>query len=1212
MISIKRSKNRLVRAVFGCFFGILGLILPLFANNTVFADEIREPTYVDVSEIREENREKENEETAESEVEKIENAKKNAKSCDNSLGSLGWLVCPATGKISEATDWLYEKNKDVLEINPVKVDENEPIYQIWNYCLGLANIAFVIFLLIVIYSQITGVGITNYGIKKALPKLIIAAIIVNLSFIICSLAVDVSNIIGGGLRGIFENVAMSTVPDSMTAAATSADNALKMGDLYGALGEGTLATAFAGTIIFEGGEIWLLIPAVLGAIVAVVVGLITIALRQVVVILLIMISPLAIVATILPNTESLFRKWKDLFVKMLVFYPMYSLLFGASALAGWAIIATAHDGFGLILGTAVQIFPLFFSWSLMKMSGTFLGTIHAKLTGLFVKPLATNRAWAESHRELTRQKMLASSNVYTPSAKLRQFINDRKIAREAEIKENIESSTLRGNAYATRLNYNKDGSPSKEGEEAYARLKRNIQYQNVIDNSKADFEKGLGQLEATKRSHNYARRKRLEKLDVDVMNAADESEAISARMELIKYQNAKSRFERMNNALDAHMDDTNGYDMVRNNTSDISVTARPDYKFHFEKGSREYNDAIARYARMSSIMEGNIQDTQYVMANSTHSYDTQKKIFETKMQKLYDNTVPTKDLENRLNEFTKEASVLQNIDAVIAGLRILNQRGDTDLVKDQLDRIIDHGLRLGTHASQAIASFLMFEVKDSDPFLRRFGKYINLETARMFNENERKLETVTFDEYVKGYHMEPGATEPMYAKKGMINLMEGTSLDGIERTALPNFEKSIRQAYTENGVLDEKAYLNKLSEAQKAVGPQFISANQKFLSGSEQIASSVSFITGYTKKQVKDRNGHTVVDEHGTPIYEWKPKWEGADSIFQTDPDEAEKHYRSKTEQYIKDQTPGQILGLRSDYYEPLLMHLSKSYIESDDNRRIEHERAVNAINAQYTGKARDKAIRNLLDDEAGERFREILLSQGNKIDSIEKSKRSGAANNAKDWVRKWLLLDGTKLKAWINSHNNGGQNPNNGGPAPTGGPTGGPTGPTLVGPNPTNPSPTNSGTTQQTSSNGQRVNTQFVNSQAQSAARANQQQQQVFRQQAELQKERERKLQEEIAQQQRQEADPVITPDPVITNVYTNEDAANFADNVENIWYDYRDEEAEVFFQKSYEYVAGELGKDSYIPRVYREYYKQNNIDDSYELREYLTALLSDLNNYA
>ena len=318
-----------------------------------------------------------------------------------------------------------------------------------------------IFFLIVVISQVSGIGISNYGIKKVFPKLVVVAILVNLSFIICSLAVDVSNIFGAGMRDLFESVASST-----SASMTSGMH-VSMADLYGAMATGGALTVGAGVVAFEAGAIWMLIPTVLGAIVAVVVGLITIALRQAVVTLLIMIAPLAMVSYMLPNTESWFNKWKQLLIKMLVFYPLFSLLFGASSLAGWAIIASATNGFWVILGIAVQIFPLFFAVSLMKMSGTFLSTINSKLSSLTAKPLAANRAWADSRRQLTKQRHLAAGKAYTPSLKLMQYLSDRRIAREEETAEYATTVKNRGLAYTAMLNYKKDGTPSKEGEKAY-------------------------------------------------------------------------------------------------------------------------------------------------------------------------------------------------------------------------------------------------------------------------------------------------------------------------------------------------------------------------------------------------------------------------------------------------------------------------------------------------------------------------------------------------------------------------------------------------------------------------------------------------------------------------------------------------------------------------------------------------------------------------
>lgn len=364
-------------------------------------------------------------------------------SCKDSLGAIGWLVCPTTGAIAGAVDFLYSLIQDILVINPIMIKDGEPTYEIWKYCLGLANIVFIIFLLVVIYSQITGFGISNYGVKKALPKLIVVAVLVNLSFLVCAIGVDLSNIVGSSLRGVFDSVEEAAAK-GMTANGVAVSGV----DVFSALVGGSTLAIGGAVVAFETGAIWLMIPMILGALVAVVTGLITIALRQAVVVLLVMIAPLAVVAYMLPNTEGLFKKWRKLLVQMLVFYPMFSLLFGASSLAGFAIIASAQDGFGVLLGMAVQIFPLFFSWKLMQMSGTFLGDVNAKMRGLTAPALAAAGGFALGRRMQT--KAYRTQYGRTPYSRLQKYLDNRKALRE----KNIESlQTIRkseANIYAQR------------------------------------------------------------------------------------------------------------------------------------------------------------------------------------------------------------------------------------------------------------------------------------------------------------------------------------------------------------------------------------------------------------------------------------------------------------------------------------------------------------------------------------------------------------------------------------------------------------------------------------------------------------------------------------------------------------------------------------------------------------------------------------------
>ena len=1012
MIVKRRTKKEFRKAIFGCLFAIMMLITGVFGvfgqNTSVFAEVVNSTNNANntnnTNATREQVRLDEDmnaeDETDAEEEEPEEPANTtplgNGDSCKNSLGAIGWLVCPTTGKIAEAVDWLYDKIEEILIIKPISVEDGSPIYEIWKYCRGITNMVFIIFLLVVIYSQITGYGINNYGIKKALPKLIVAAILVNLSFLICSLAVDCSNIIGSGLRSLFTAIEESTLTNVLAekGATMTATTKLSYASMFSSLAGGAALTVLGGVIAFETGAIWMLIPVVLGALVAVASGLITIALRQAVVALLIMISPLAIVAYILPNTEKWFKKWKDLLMKMLVFYPMFSLLFGASSLAGFAIIASASDGFGILLGVAVQVFPLFFSWSLMKMSGTFLSDINARLQGLAARPLAASRGWADSRRQLAKQKHLASGKAYTPSLRLMQFINNRRIAREADMDEYAKLAHERGMAYRARKHYDRKGVPTRAGERAYRRQAESMEYQRVIARDANNMEEGLAEY-AKKGTLRHAR---LEQLDIRNINAADSLNIEKARGHKIEYENARGFHQRMEDAINAHMDDEHG--------------GNSKYKMHDIK---DRDGARARYNVAAEIMKNNDENIHFAAANAAKGFEAQKKIVEATMGEYFSKTPATQDVNYRLDELTtkfdatKNERVADRIDLIMPGLRILNQRGDTDMVRKQLENILNNGggVDLGTHASQSLASFLMFEVKDGDPFLRRFGKYINLETARVYNTkdpNERRQNPhLTLDEYITGEYEDWEYNNPTKkivgkAKRPMDVLIEGTSLDNVERTAYANLDEMLVNAYTKNGQLDIEKYLKRRKEIETAMGPAFISASLKYLSGSEPLKSAVSFLTGY--------NGD-------------KPRWEDEkDPLYRSN--EAKDYFRGKSIDYLSSQTPTQILSLRSDYYKALQSHLIDEYELTDmkgwDQKAIDEHRELmrekaeiqtryGDLPAEEAMKKRDADMKELKDKMAGAEFRQILDSKG-KLNQIYRTRTSGAANNAKDWVRKWLGLD--------------------------------------------------------------------------------------------------------------------------------------------------------------------------------------------------------------
>ena len=104
--------------------------------------------------------------------------------CYDQVGGVGWLVCPGTGLLANIIDGAYGVLDNLLLVDPIPNDPTSPIHVVWDYIRNITNLIFVLFFLAIIFSQLTGVGINNYGIKRMLPRLVIAAILINLSYTI--------------------------------------------------------------------------------------------------------------------------------------------------------------------------------------------------------------------------------------------------------------------------------------------------------------------------------------------------------------------------------------------------------------------------------------------------------------------------------------------------------------------------------------------------------------------------------------------------------------------------------------------------------------------------------------------------------------------------------------------------------------------------------------------------------------------------------------------------------------------------------------------------------------------------------------------------------------------------------------------------------------------------------------------------------------------
>ena len=293
-------------------------------------------------------------------------------------GGFGWAVCPITRFLASGMDVVYSVISNFLEVQPLNLTEtNNPTYQIWEAVRNIANMFFVIAFIIIVITYLTRYDGNLVTIKSVVPKLIVAAILVNLSYIISATSIDISNILGHGTYDAVTDIRKNLSIQNNTVTASSLSNFILTGGIAGAAGfKAFTAVGAAGGIK---GLIFLLLPALVGAIIAILIALLILAIRQALIPLLVILSPLAFAMMLFPNTEKFFDKWKDWFISLLVFYPMFSLIFAVSQLAGLAMIATAASTVGLIIGLLVQVLPLAITPFILKFSS---GTMNAVATFL--------------------------------------------------------------------------------------------------------------------------------------------------------------------------------------------------------------------------------------------------------------------------------------------------------------------------------------------------------------------------------------------------------------------------------------------------------------------------------------------------------------------------------------------------------------------------------------------------------------------------------------------------------------------------------------------------------------------------------------------------------------------------------------------------------------------------------------------------------------
>ncbi|MEK7516741.1 MAG: hypothetical protein AAB562_04045, partial [Patescibacteria group bacterium] len=185
----------------------------------------------------------------------------------------------------------------------------------WVIVRDLANMFFVLILLVIAFATIFGVEAYSY--KKLLPKLLIIAVLINFSRVIAGLAID------------FGQVVMLTFVNGFKEAAG--------GNFFNGLGISELKTIVAGEDAYENwdaiGGLLLAAGVISVATIAILVMLAALVYRMVMLWVYIVLSPIAFLMGTFPQGQKYYSQWWEQFTNLIIVGPVLAFFIWLSLLS---------------------------------------------------------------------------------------------------------------------------------------------------------------------------------------------------------------------------------------------------------------------------------------------------------------------------------------------------------------------------------------------------------------------------------------------------------------------------------------------------------------------------------------------------------------------------------------------------------------------------------------------------------------------------------------------------------------------------------------------------------------------------------------------------------------------------------------------------------------------------------------------------------------
>lgn len=303
--------------------------------------------------------------------------------CYDALPIFGYLFCGiidlADSLYGVARQWIF----DLLYIPEAAYSPSDCsqgcLKNSWNVSKNLANIGLVLVAMVMIASQIFSFEFMSaYTIKKIIPRLIAAAILIQLSWFIFTAMIQIMNAVGFGLYSLLTNAFGATdIINMLGQTKTVGEVTVTIASSLAVLG----GVAALGISLVSGGASLAIVFSMLGVIVSIFIAIVTLVVRKMLIVILLAIAPLAILAWILPGTQNLWKIWWKLYSRLLAMLPLIALLFAAGAISAKMILTANEDPtFGMVAGIIAYFAPLFLITATFKFAGGLFSAIQGVLS----------------------------------------------------------------------------------------------------------------------------------------------------------------------------------------------------------------------------------------------------------------------------------------------------------------------------------------------------------------------------------------------------------------------------------------------------------------------------------------------------------------------------------------------------------------------------------------------------------------------------------------------------------------------------------------------------------------------------------------------------------------------------------------------------------------------------------------------------------------